>query len=102
MGVPFRGELWPVRSLYELSRGLRTHQLDVAYFLVHDVLPKYYLPIGEDWAGNFFGLFVAGENAERVAWWNHERDQGDDSVEPVSGSLQEFLDSLMPMEEENG
>lgn len=74
----------------------------MVYLRVHDVLPRYYLPVGEDWAGNFFGLFVAGENAGLVGWWNHEREKGDDSVEPVSGSFKEFLTSMQPMEPEDG
>jgi len=99
VGVPFRGEVWDISYFFRLDDGPNHKQLDKTCRLVSDVLPEHALPVAEDHAGNFFCLFVAGPNAGRIVWWDHERDLGDDHVEDVAPSLATFLTALRPREE---
>ena len=89
--------VWDVRTTFTLGGArMDADQLDRVYELVGDVMPPGALPVAEDWAGNFYCLLVAGSEAGRIVYWDHERDLGDHHTDPVAQSLNEFLDSLVP------
>src|SRR5262249_60279849 len=88
--------VWDIRTTFGLDDGDRSDQLDRVYELVGDVLPPGALPFAADWGGNFYCLMLAGPLAGQVVWWDHERDPGDDSVEPVAVSVGEFFSRLVP------
>ncbi len=98
-GVPFRGELWDVNYLHELTSGPDYRQLDKTFAIVHDVLPVHMIPVALDHAGNFFGLFVNGTQRGEVVWWNHERAHGETHTEPVASSLSTFIASIRSIED---
>jgi len=74
--------------MFELGIGPDSSQLDRVYKIVGDVLPTKAIPIAEDSAGN---LFLLDCQTGQVAWWDHERELGDDKTEPVAQSFDEFL-----------
>jgi hypothetical protein len=88
--------VWDIRTTFGLDEGDRSDQLDRVYDLVGDVLPPGALPFAADWGDNFYCLMLAGPLAGQVVWWDHERDPGDDSVEPVAVSVGEFFSRLVP------
>jgi hypothetical protein len=90
------GRTWDVRSTFGLDDGDTCDQLDGVYGRVGDVLPAGMVPVAADWAGNFYCLVLTGPEAGRVVWWDHERDPGDHTVEPVAASVAEFYARLAP------
>jgi hypothetical protein len=88
--------VWDVRTTFTLDDGDRSEQLDFVYELVGDVMPAGTLPFAEDWGGNLYCLLLSGSRAGQVVWWGHERDDGDDSVEPVAPSVTAYYESLVP------
>jgi hypothetical protein len=90
------GRIWDVRTSFTLAGDLESERLDRVYELVGDVLPPGAVPIAEDWGGNFYCLMLSGPHADRVVYWDHERDEGDHRVEPVAGSIGEFFSGLVP------
>ena len=79
-----------------MNEGAREHQLDHVYALVDDVLPPSTIPVAADWGGNFYCLVLAGSQAGKIVYWDHERDLGDHRVEAVADSLDQFFASLVP------
>lgn len=89
--------IWDVRTTYSLDDDRGAYeQLDRLYARVGDVLPPGALPFASDWGGNFYCLMLSGSRAGQVVWWDHEREAGDDSVEPVATSLADFYTRLVP------
>jgi len=88
--------VWDVRTTFGLDAADKGRQLDAVYHLVGDVLPPGALPFAEDWGGNFYCLMLSGLHAGQVVYWDHERDEGDEPVEPLAGSLEEFYARLVP------
>jgi hypothetical protein len=88
--------IWDIRSSFSLDDGDSSDQLDRMYELVGDVLPPAALPIAEDWGGNFYCVVLSGPLAGQVVFWDHERDEGDVSVESVAESLESFYSRLVP------
>ncbi|HUG94118.1 MAG TPA: SMI1/KNR4 family protein [Planctomycetaceae bacterium] len=88
--------VWDVRTTFRLDDGHPDDQLDRVYDLVEDVLPAGALPIAEDWGGNFYCLMLTGTHAGQVVYWDHERDEGDDKVEPVADTITSFYERLVP------
>src|SRR5262245_17245721 len=66
------------------------------YRRVGDVLPRGAVPFASDWGDNLYCLMLSGPYAEQVVYWDHERDEGDHRVEPVTGSVDEFYAGLVP------
>ena len=87
-------EHWIVTKFFEIGDGPDFVQADETYRLVGDVLPNGMIPIAEDHGGNFFLLDCSSGTG--VYWWDHERDLGDDRVEKVAGSFDEFKELLVP------
>ncbi|REJ82064.1 MAG: SMI1/KNR4 family protein [Planctomycetota bacterium] len=94
--IHFEGGQCGIRNMFRLDERDDSSQLDQVCRLVADVLPFGALPIAEDWGGNFFCLMLAGAAAGQVVFWEHERDDSDHSVVPVSESFQQFLRSIVP------
>jgi hypothetical protein len=88
--------IWDVRTTFALDHGNSADQLDRVYELVGDVLPPGPLPFAADWADNFYCLMLSGPLTGQVVWWDHERDEGDYSVEPVAATLTDFYAQLVP------
>lgn len=89
---------WDVRTTFILDDdAVGTHaQVDRVYAQVADVLPSGELPLAEDWGGNLYCVMLSGPSAGAVVYWNHEREAGDQRVEPVCGSVNEFYARLVP------
>lgn len=85
-----------VRTTFALDNGDECDQLDAVYDLVGDVVPSGALPFAENWAGDFFCLMLTGPMAGQVVFWDHERESGDDRVEPVTDSVSDFYARLVP------
>jgi hypothetical protein len=94
IGVPFRDELWDVAQIFELGDGPDYLQLDATFRLVHDVLPRYHLPIAADHADNFFCLVVQGNQAGQIVWWDHEREEHELTTESVADSLSTWVSAM--------
>jgi hypothetical protein len=88
--------VWDVRTTFVMDGEDDSDQLDRVYNLVGDVLPSGALPFAEDWGGNFYCLMLAGPLAGQVVYWDHERDDDDNSVVRLTGSLEEFYSRLVP------
>jgi hypothetical protein len=88
--------IWDIRTSFNLDDGDSNDQLDRVYELVGDVLPPAALPIAEDWGGNLYCLMLRGSLAGQIVFWNHERDERDDAVEPVADSVESFYAWLVP------
>lgn len=88
--------IWDVRTSYVLDDGDFRQQLDLLYGLVGDVLPPATVPVAADWGDNFYCLILAGPDAGKVVYWDHERDLGDHRVETVADSLPQFFSNLVP------
>ena len=88
--------VWDVRTTFSLNPGGREAQLDGLYELVGDALPPGALPFAEDWGGNLYCLMLSGPLAGQVVWWDHERGEGEDGVEPVAASVADFFARLAP------
>ena len=88
--------IWDVRSTYSLDDSDEADQLDGVYERVGHALPPGALPFAVDWGGNFYCLMLYGPSADRVVYWDHERDAGDPQVEPVADSIEEFFARLVP------
>lgn len=88
--------VWDVRTSYVLDDGDARQQLDRLYGLVGDVLPPATLPVAADWGDNFYCLVLAGPDAGKVVYWDHERDPDDHRVDIVAGSLPQFFANLVP------
>jgi hypothetical protein len=88
--------IWDVRTTFALGDGDKTDQLDRVYELVGDVLPPGALPFARDWGGNFYCFMLSGPDTGRVVWWDHERDEGDQSVVAVASSIADFYARLVP------
>jgi hypothetical protein len=88
--------LWQVRTTFRLDNGSKEDQLDRVFELVWDVLPPLALPFAEDWGGNLYCLMLSGPQAGQVVFWDHERDESDNRVEPVAGSIEAFYTGLVP------
>lgn len=89
-------QIWDVRTTFCLDDGRKVVQIDRLYELVGDVLPPAALPFASDWGDNFYCLMVSGPQVGQVVWWDHERDRGDHSVEPVAVSIADFHAKLVP------
>lgn len=63
-------------------------------------VPKEYLPIGFDSAGNLFILKIKGERIGEVAFWFHEQESDDgtapttDNIYPIANSFNAFLEGF--------
>lgn len=95
VAVQSETRIWDVRTTYSLDddRG-EYEQLDRLYARVGHVLPTGALPFASDWGGNFYCLMLSGSRVGQVVWWDHEREAGDDSVEPVAISVADFFARL--------
>lgn len=101
VGVPFRGELWDVEEFLRLDNSVDYFQLDSTFERVHNALPPNTLPFARDLAGNFFCIVVAGDRNGRVVWWDREREIGDNHVEDVADSLDDFMRALTEFSDDN-
>ena len=88
--------VWDVRTSYTLDGGAREHQLDRLHALVGDVLPAATIPVASDQGDNFYCLVLAGTDAGKIVYWDHERDLDDHRVEVVADSLDQFFTRLVP------
>ena len=87
--------IWDVRTSYVLDDGDARQQLDRLYGLVGEVLPPATLPVAADWGDNFYCLVLAGPDAGKVVYWDHEREPGDHQVRMVAASLPQFFANLV-------
>lgn len=87
--------IWDVRTTFRLDDGDSADQLDRLYNLVGDVLPPGALPFAADWGDNFYCLMLSGPHAGAVVYWNHERDEGDCTVEPLADTIASFYERLV-------
>jgi len=90
-------DYWGVANLFELGEGPAYLQLDEVLRLVGDVVPPMTVPVAADEGGNFF-MLDCSPNGSRgsVAWWDHEREPGDDSMDLVAPSFTAFRALIGP------
>ncbi len=82
--VGIRGCSTDLRYLF----GINTQE-DIEHFLYVPVWEnKQYLPIGEDYFGNFFVIGLSGENKGKIFFCNHERGY---AVKQIADSFKKFL-----------
>ena len=91
---PSDGREFTVQDFLRLDDGAGYLQLDSVYERVGHALPKGLIPFASDIAGDFYCIVLSGAKAGRIVWWDHERDVGDDHVEDVAASLDDFMSSL--------
>jgi hypothetical protein len=91
-----------VRTTFRLDASEEDDQIDTVYRLVWDAVPPKTLPFAEDWAGNFYCLMLAGPQAGKVVYWDHERDAGDDTVDLLAHSVEDFYARLVPDPRDDG
>ena len=99
VGASLNDETWDIAFFYELSGNDQFKQLDHAYSLISDVLPKDVVPIAEDFGGNIYGLVLSGSQIGQVVWWDHERQLNEYHTDSVAHSLNEFINAIQPISE---
>lgn len=91
---PCEGYQFTVQSLLRLDDGADSTQLDFVFECIRHALPRGMIPFAADIGGGFYCLPVTGEKIGCVVWWDHERQVGDDHVEDVAASFEDFMSSL--------
>jgi cell wall assembly regulator SMI1 len=91
---PSDGSEFTVQDFLRLDDGADYLQLDSTFERVRHALPQGVIPFAADIAGNFYCIVLRGAKAGRVVWWDHEREVGDDHVEDIAASLDDFMSSL--------
>ncbi|WP_028775525.1 SMI1/KNR4 family protein [Shimazuella kribbensis] len=70
--------------------------------LLDDRLPKGFIPIGDDPAGNIICLGIEGSFYEKIYFWDHEQETDDpnqmSNMYFLSNNISEFLIGLFPDE----
>ncbi len=79
---------------FGLHDGPDYSRLDKAAQGMREFLPDDLIPIGSDPGGNVFCLSVKGDRHGQVFFWNHERSEGDLSVEYLASSFTDFVENM--------
>jgi hypothetical protein len=89
--------IYDLRATFSLSAGEdEANKLEHMCKLLANVLPPGALPFADDWAGNLYCLMLSGPYAGQVVYWDHERNRGDYRAEPLTKSIEEFYQRLVP------
>jgi len=88
-------DYWGLRGLFEVGEGPPFAQVDEAYRLTADVLPRGLLPIGEDCGGNLY-LIDSRDDGGPVYWWDHEKPANVTTLEPVAENFPAFVADIGP------
>jgi len=82
-----------------LHNGPSYARLDLMTKELKDYLPEGVIPFACDPGGNYFCIGIDGEFINKIYFWNHERSEGDISIDFLNESFTNFVAGLIAEEE---